>query len=146
MEAKLKQLTEQEVTQKVREIVEQFDKEGERKMRKMAITALKNNLNVQFWDTTYQEYRKEADAMIDTLKDKLFWAKGEHPSPKELDEIEAKLYNWIVGELQNEFDKNLIERLVNYFKKHFYADDKGSNYNFKAMEEAKISEVYVVPA
>lgn len=39
--------------------------------------------------------------MIGDLKNKLFWAKGEYPSAKELDEAETKMYDWIVGQLKN---------------------------------------------
>ena len=82
LEDELKRLTEVEVNEKVNDILEQINKEGERAMRLLAATVLKDKLNLQFWSSTYEEYRKIVDPMIISLKDKLFWAKGEYPSAK----------------------------------------------------------------
>ena len=101
----------------------------------LALTVIKEKLGLEFWGNTYEEYKREADELVASLKEKLLWARGEYPSLKEIDEAEGKLYGWVIGELQSEFDKNLTERLVGYFKKNFYADQNGSNYNFNAMDE-----------
>jgi hypothetical protein len=69
-------LTEEEVKEKTNDILDQFNKEGERTMRLLAATVLKENLDLQFWNSTYEEYRKIVDPMIVNLRNKLFWAKG----------------------------------------------------------------------
>ena len=38
----------------------------------------------------------------------------------------------------------MVEKLVSYFKKNFENDQHSEQYNFNAMEEQKISDIYVL--
>lgn len=99
----------------------------------LAATILKEHFGLEFWPSAFESYKKQVNELVTRLSSQLLWARGEAPNSNQLDEHEERLYNWLINELKSEFQKNLSERLVGYFKTKFQNDQHDTPYNFNAL-------------